>query len=106
MKAAKQMKTMPNITQLVRCSELLARCLSVEPAPESSVREVIDEILFTRGNFECAQRGILTRHELRDLLLAHFCTRLYDESAPPGVGREPWRDEELNRCVKAALFGA
>ena len=102
----KTVSTIPNVEQLVRCANLLARCLSVAPVPETQARNAIEDVLFTRGNWEAAKKRIITPDELRDLVLAHLHCALATSdtnSHTYSVGREPWQDAGLLRCIEAAL---
>lgn len=72
-------------------------------APDDKMRAKLQDILITRGNFEAFQMEILTREELRNVLLAHMVTLIASTAGIP----EPNYHEnpDLDQKVDAALFG-
>jgi hypothetical protein len=49
-----------------------AEKFSLPPVDSSELRNKIVELLIKRGNYECAVKGIITKNELANLILAHL----------------------------------
>jgi hypothetical protein len=92
----------PDMDALVACAGRLARALSVPPAPEEKVRSKIKEILYDREKLECFRQGLITREELRDVLLAHLETLICQCAGAEGP-KKIWEDNALLGQVELAL---
>lgn len=62
------------ISGLIPIGKERAEKLSLPPVDDIELRIKINEILIERGNYEGAMKGIITKNELANLLLAHFQT--------------------------------
>lgn len=94
----------PDINVLIACGTRLARLLSVAPASTQALRDKLEEILFERKNYKCFEEGIITREEVRNLVLAHLQT-LICHSAGVEEPTVQWIDAELCSDVENAICG-
>jgi len=62
------------IRGLILIGKEQAEILSLPPVDNSELRKKIVDLLIERGNYECAMRGIITKNELANLIVAHFQT--------------------------------
>jgi len=93
---------LPNMEALLTCGVRLAKLNSPSPVPKERMRAKINEILYARKNLVGFQKGLITREELRNLILAHMMNTLIFNYA--GVD-EKWRDNpRLAISVEKALF--
>jgi hypothetical protein len=62
------------ISSLILIGKEQAELLSLPPVDDSELRIKIYELLIERRSYECAMKGIITKNELANLILAHFQT--------------------------------
>ena len=65
---------------LVSIGNRMAERLSLPPVKQSSLRRKIKELLIDRDNYEIAMKGIITKDELANLILAHLQQFLCNEA--------------------------
>jgi hypothetical protein len=94
----------PDVNALVMCGTRLARLLSLPVAPERILRLKIEEVLFERQNYSAFKEGIITRTEIRNVLLAHMQTLICHVAGveEPSKG---WDDPKLYCDVEEAICG-
>jgi len=96
------MRRKPDLKALVDCCKALARLLSVPPAPEHEIRSKIKNILFNQKGLLHFQMGLITREELRNLLIFHLQT-LICRHAGAAEPTKPWKAPRLCRAMDRAL---
>lgn len=95
----------PDMDTLVACTNDLAKNFRLPSPTAHTMRLKLEEILFQRGCFQACQEGIITKSELRNLVLAHAITLI---ATSAGVPEPNWHDAEhlqVIRLVELALFG-
>jgi hypothetical protein len=102
--AKKQPSNFPNIDALLECGARLAGSYDLPVPPEDKLRGKINEILFgPRRYWDSWEKGLVTKAELRYVLLAHMATFVATSAGvPPPQYRE---DLALEQAIDSALFG-
>ena len=93
----------PDVDQIVACGNLIADARGLPRPPDDALRAEINEVLARKSPVECAQEGLITRADARNLMLDHVWTFICDAA---GVSLD-WHDDErldLDRRMEAALF--
>jgi hypothetical protein len=92
----------PDIEALIAVGARMAHLMSIPPASDAAMRDMLEYVLFEREYWEAARDEIITHEELMNIVLDH----VYMSMRPEGFDADEsfLNDPEVLATVKAALF--
>jgi len=102
-----------NSSALLACAQRLSECMGLAPLPEPNARLLLDHLLGDaeylnqpgRSLLECFQLDLITEQELRDVLMAHFATKIAHHNQVSEPGFDKHDSSELTALWDSVLFG-
>lgn len=102
-----------NIDDLLACIELMAASMEFKSLPQEKAKQLIEHVLFDQKYYgvegkqawACYASGIITKREVRNLLMAHAATKIAHENQRNEPQLSSYISPELCHRFECALFG-
>lgn len=103
----------PNIDDLLACIELMAASMKFKSLSQEKAKQLIEHVLFDQKYYgvegkqawACYASGIITKREVRNLLIAHAATKIAQENKRNEPQLSSYTSPGLYHRFERALFG-